>query len=98
MPVEQIDIFRPGETEKRIIQEKIYQAISAANQRIDGAITEGHLEAMLLSVLEHEVGMQVTEQGKMEIKLSIQAANGNRNKIDYQLLAEKIAGTVEQHI
>ncbi|MFA5051669.1 MAG: hypothetical protein WC544_01240 [Patescibacteria group bacterium] len=97
MPGEQIDIFRPSETEKQEMRDKIYHAITAANQRIDGAITEGHLKSMLISVLEHEVVMQVTGQAQLEIDLSIQAADGNRNKIDYQLLAAKLADTIDQH-
>ncbi|MFA6553318.1 MAG: hypothetical protein WCT27_02735 [Patescibacteria group bacterium] len=98
MPVEQIDMFLPSTEERDQVQQRIYEALTAANQRIDGAISQGHFEAMMASVLEHEAGIHLTDSVRMEIKISIEAAGGNRNKVDYQLLADKIAGSVEQPI
>ncbi len=96
MGIEQIDIFRLSETEKQDLQKRISQSFISAKERINGAISSGHLEAMLTSVLAHEADVPVSDNMKMEIHLSVEAAGGNRNNVDYDLLASKIADLVEQ--
>lgn len=96
MPNEQIDFFRPTESDKHELSHKIAEVIQQAAGRISGPISGGHFEAMLESALLHDANLVLNEQARSALHQAVESAGGFWKKVDLSGLADTIASEISR--